>query len=131
MKRLELKRISTNTEVTLGVLIDVGTGLPLMVTLELPDRGNQRSISCIPKDIYKVGLHSSDRYKNVFILDDVPGRSGILIHVGNTVSDVEGCILVGESYGVLGGKPAVLNSRKSFKILSDYVDGKGFELLIS
>lgn len=46
-------------------------------------------------------------------LINVPGFDGILIHIGNTARDSEGCILVGENREV--GK--VLNSTATFKRL--------------
>lgn len=48
-------------------------------------------------------------------LIDVPGYSGILIHIGNYPKDTEGCILVGENKQ----KGAVLNSTVTFKKLYD------------
>jgi len=131
MKRLELKRISDSLLCTMGVLLDTQTGLPLMVTLELPDLDNQQRISCAKPGIYRVVPYSSEKYKSAFHIQDVPGRSKILIHTGNTVSDIKGCVLVGANYGTYKGKPAVLSSRASLSILKEYVDGEEFELLIT
>ena len=44
---------------------------------------------------------------------DVPFFDGVLIHVGNTAADTDGCILVGENKV----KGQVVNSRETFKRL--------------
>jgi hypothetical protein len=131
MKRFELKRISSSHKVTTGALIDLSTGLPVMVTLELPDRNNQRSISCIPKGAYLCNPYSSKKHKDVYQVMDVSGRAYILIHIGNTVKDIEGCILVGSEFGELKGVPAVLESRKAFNRLQSSVGKESFELVIT
>ena len=53
---------------------------------------------------------------------DVPDRSLILFHAGNTISDSRGCILLGERVGALGEKRAVLNSREAVKKFMDTLD---------
>ncbi len=68
-------------------------------TIELPDKGNKREISCIPEGIYNVIKIKHEKFGNCFWVLDVPGRSGILIHIGNYTAgkktDTEGCILPG------------------------------------
>lgn len=64
-------------------------------TLELPWRSNDKNISCIPEGSYSVIKATSPRFGNVFYFRDVPARSGILIHAGNSVADTRGCVLVG------------------------------------
>ena len=68
-------------------------------TLELPYLDNQRSISCIPEGEYKVRLRtareSSTRDYLHLLVQDVPARSYILVHIGNFPKDTRGCILVG------------------------------------
>ena len=70
-------------------------------TLELPYLDNQRSISCIPEGEYKVRLRtakeSSSREYLHLLVQDVKGRSYILVHIGNFPKDTKGCILVGQS----------------------------------
>ena len=70
-------------------------------TLELPYLDNQRSISCIPEGEYKVRLRtakeSSSRDYLHLLVQDVEGRSYILVHIGNFPKDTKGCILVGQS----------------------------------
>lgn len=82
---------------TLGQL-DVfnGDGLVETVyTLELPDKGNKRRISCIPKGKYKLKKHYSPKFGKCFWIQDVPGRSEILIHPANYTRQLLGCIAVG------------------------------------
>lgn len=67
--------------------------------IELPDNGNRRDVSCIPKGVYDiVKFNSPTRGMCIYVLN-VPGRDNILIHKGNYVSerrvDSKGCILPG------------------------------------
>ena len=70
-------------------------------TLENPWLDNQKNISCIPKGEYKVRLRtareSATRDYLHMLVKDVPNRSYILFHRGNTAKDTQGCILVGQS----------------------------------
>jgi len=66
-------------------------------TLELPWRDNAEDISCIPPGTYKAKITYSNKFKrDLPELLDVPGRSKVRIHAGNTTRDTLGCILVGE-----------------------------------
>lgn len=52
----------------------------------------------IPPGYYRVHPYDSPRFKRkVLLLEDVPGRSGIEIHMGNFETHTKGCILVGKS----------------------------------
>ena len=70
-------------------------------TLELPYVNNERSVSCIPEGEYKVRLRlareSATRNYLHLLVQEVPSRSYILFHRGNTAKDTRGCILVGQS----------------------------------
>ncbi|MDE2233673.1 MAG: hypothetical protein KGJ90_06250 [Patescibacteria group bacterium] len=78
---------------------------------------NQPKISCIPKGSYQVTRYNSPSKGEDFLLHDVPDRSMIELHVGNTVDNTEGCILVGRVYGILDGKRAVLHSIPTLQTL--------------
>lgn len=90
---------------------------PLCLTLEDPWNNNKVGISCIPEGTYKVSKHTGLKYKDVWILHDVPGRTAILIHSGNTIDDTRGCILVGNSFGKVKGMPAILDSQSTLNML--------------
>lgn len=69
------------------------SGKFLCHTIELPWRGNQRSISCIPEGSYEVAPRYSQKFKNHLILKNVPGRSLILFHpANNALKELRGCI---------------------------------------
>jgi len=110
-----LKRIAENEHGTFGVLIK--DNIPLCVTLEDIWAYNKPNISCIPIGDYKVEKYSGTKYKDVWIVKNVPNRSYILIHSGNLDDDTEGCLLCAQHYGKLGKDFGILESKKVFDML--------------
>jgi hypothetical protein len=86
----------------------------LAQTLELPYLENQRNVSSIPFGDYSVRPRTSQKFKDHFIVDNVPGRGGILFHVGNYPRNTQGCVLVGSTKG----KDFVGNSRNTMNKLN-------------
>ena len=98
--------------------------------VELPWLSNQPNESCIPAGIYSIEPYQSDNHGDVFILknhnlgvghfkgDSV--RFGILIHVANFPSEIDGCIGPGlkEHPSVWG----VASSRKAMSMLTKLID---------
>lgn len=132
---LTLKRIARKETYTIGKLyID---GVYFCDTIEDKDRGLSQSrpvaenlklkragVTAIPTGRYMVTLSiQSPRFSKKsqyafckgFLprLLNVPAFDGVLIHIGNTAKDSEGCILVGKNKEV--GK--VLDSTATFKNL--------------
>jgi hypothetical protein len=102
-------------------------------TLEPPWRDNQRNISCIPSEVYQCRFmrrSSSGKYRNVYHIQRVQGRSGILIHNGNVVDHTKGCLILGTRRGFLYGQRAVLNSRTAMNRLARILNNNDFNLMI-
>lgn len=113
MKRLRLVRVSEYNGATMGVLcID---DMPEFVTLEEAWRDNERKISCIPVGRYKIKPRNSPSRGRVYEVVNVPERSHILIHAGNTHKDTEGCILLGMQFGSIENESAILASRSAMQ----------------
>lgn len=67
--------------------------------------------TAIPRGRYQVIINHSQRFKRELpLLLNVQGFTGVRIHPGNTAEDTEGCILVGEKKG----DECVLESRTAF-----------------
>lgn len=96
--KLNLIRFKKDEKVTLGMLYL--NQKFFCFTLELPWKDNQENISCIPDGEYPVSRRQSPKFGPCFAVDGVKSRSDILIHVGNTVEDSHGCILVGNGVDV-------------------------------
>lgn len=109
--RLSLKRILTTKEAIIGELsID---GVFECFTLEHP-------VFLIDKGSYSVSLYKSPaRGYQVPLLEGVPGRSYIEVHIGNTKKDTQGCILVGTSHDAYSN---LKNSRVAFSNLLKHLD---------
>jgi hypothetical protein len=99
-------------------------------TLEPPWYNNQENISCIPAGRYQIMPYRSPHFGLVYKIINVPDRTDILIHKGNTLSDTEGCLTVGSKLGTLGSNPAVLQSKIAFDNLIDTLDNKCHDLVI-
>jgi hypothetical protein len=103
-------------------------------TLERTWNNNLPNISCIPKGTYICKYTFSPKFlKYTYELQNVKGRSGIRIHSGNYFFDIQGCILLGDSYSDINkdGKVDVLNSRATIKTLEDLLEKEPFTLIIS
>lgn len=121
---LKLERIWCGPEATVGTLyID---GVQFCYTLEDCVRENGKSVNswkiagktAIPTGAYNVIVTPSQRFKrDLPLLENVPGFSGIRIHPGNTAADTEGCILVGKGHSTR----TVTDSRAAFNDLFDKI----------
>jgi hypothetical protein len=96
---LVLKRFSFTDDGVLGVLIC--GNYPICMTLEEEWKNNQKNISSIPVGSYLCRRVNTPKHGDTFKVMDVPDRSDILFHSGNTEADTEGCILVGKEFGYI------------------------------
>ena len=86
--------------------------------------GSDTAIQAGTYEIKPSTYHGESGYYEVM---NVPGRSGIIIHAGNTGEDTEGCLLPGESgsYNPATNEYTVSNSRKTLNSLTDFLDKYG------
>lgn len=107
-----------------NTLEDTDRGLTSSMTKQEIDTIKIKGKTAIPTGKYTITLDtisprfsSSSLYKSIDgklpRLLNVPGFEGILIHIGNTSKDTDGCILVG--YNKIKGQ--VLNSKDTFSDL--------------
>lgn len=83
--------------------------------------------TAIPAGRYRVVVTYSNRFqRDLPLLVDVPGFTGIRIHSGNTAKDTQGCIMPGLAYGVGG----VVQSRAAFDNLFDRIKAADGEVWI-
>jgi hypothetical protein len=119
--KLKVTRIGEYQDATFGVL--TANGRPVCVTLEDKWRNNERMVSCIPSGHYKLVKHQSLKFGECYKVQDVPGRSDILIHAGNSDADTHGCILLGTSYGLIGPKAIIVASRAAMSSFMQLMNG--------
>ena len=111
-----LRRYYLDERVTLGELMLRSDRLTISRTLELPWLQNMKDVSCVRDGTYEWNMFKSSKFGYSFRIEGVPDRSGILIHSGNTVDDISGCILVGEHH-LFDDEWQVTNSRSSVHFL--------------
>lgn len=119
--KLILTRIDYGAKGTYGFLSIEGEP-PRFVTLELPWKDNQRQVSCIPKGTYQLKRKYSPRFQRVWEVKDVPGRSDILIHRGNFIHEIQGCILLGRGILPIDPKNDVRGISNSKLAIADFMD---------
>lgn len=94
-------------------------------SLELPWLDNQPNISCISAGIYPFSMVKTRKpiggRSHLYLVHDVPGRTGILAHAGTFAGDkskgfktsVLGCLLLGYRTGLLKGQRAIFDTRRA------------------
>ena len=118
--QLVLERDTFTKDTTLGKLYFNGEFL--CHTLENSYKENNRNTSSIPTGLYDVRVRTgaeSGNFKYVHLLvEEVPKRSFILLHVGNTHKDTSGCILTGMDRV---GDEMITNSLKAHTLLMNII----------
>lgn len=120
MNLLTLQRVEYGEQGTQGTLT-LPDGWDCR-TIELPWRANAVGESCVPEGVYRMKMRrsgvvertSGGQFLRGWEITGVPGRTYIMIHVGNTIRDLAGCVAVGGIRGEHRGLPAVLGSHKTF-----------------
>jgi hypothetical protein len=121
-----VKRVAILEEGAFGVMLMLGT--PFAVTLERTFDDGQPVIPA-GRYVCKRSYFYGGGYETYEI--SVPGHSRVLFHKGNTEVDSAGCILIAESFGVLGGEAGILDSRGGFSEFVSRVNGVGeFQLSV-
>ena len=131
---LKLFRTAYLPSCTLGELF---AGPLHLYTIERPWIPNPKGAgglpreSCVPDGSYNLLPHDSVRFPGTYALlshplgvyqDSLPagqlwGRTAILIHKGNVVTDVIGCIAIGAKNGFVNNQFCVLESGKALESL--------------
>lgn len=115
---LKIERKYAGADCTSGYLSINGSAQ--MYALEKPWKNNKPLISSIPPGTYHGNLRYDHADQWRIELADVPDRSNVQIHIGNTTTDSLGCILVGSEIdakslcAVSGSKAAYAKLRKAF-----------------
>lgn len=125
MRTLSLRRIEATDLAMFGTLADE-ENKSFGVTLEPPWRDNERDVSCIPAGTYtavRFPAGEGKRPYDVFKLIGVPDRDDTEIHIGNTIADTEGCVLLGSNYGVVNGQHGITGSQAAFRRFMDALRG--------
>lgn len=119
-----------------GALLDPDR-LPFCVTLEDPynfeTAEQEGSQSAIRTGRYVCKAILSPKFGNTFQVMDVPGRTAILIHAGNTsnnaaggkLDDTRGCVLLANSFGDVDGQPGVIGSKDALNKFLTRLDREG------
>lgn len=109
-------------------------------TVERPWVNNTPRESCIPDGIYDMQWYNSPKFGQTWALlgetvslfpESGKRRAAILIHAGNTMDDLLGCIALGATLGNVNGKWAVLNSGVTTRAFLAATKGKQLQLHIT
>ena len=138
--KLVLRRRNYRLDGVFGELTDdLGNHICFTLERSYADLDAKEGLSPkVPPGNYKCvkGMHrlpSMTQDFETFEVMGVPGRWGILFHVGNYNEDSDGCILLGEGLGNrLKNGVMLTNSKKAFtKFMTLLKDVDTFELLVT
>ncbi len=130
-----LERFAYSPMGTFGKLI---VGDLTLYCVEQPWRNNEPGRSCIPEGDYILEPHRSQKYPHTWAMvgetvshypEAGKPRSACLLHVGNTMEDVTGCIAPGTSLNENAW--GVVSSRKAMEALREEMKAEALVLKIT
>jgi len=134
MNVVNILRGETSDEGTFGLLTTANFHCH---TGELAWNNNEKDKSCIPAGTYQCVWHLSPSKGWVYMVQNVPNRENVLIHVANYCgtapkykSDLLGCIGLGLGFGQLIGQKAITSSGLAFNQFNDLMNQQPFTLNI-
>jgi hypothetical protein len=99
MKSVISRRYRPNETTGKWIVFDQDDKVLELVSIELPDRGNQKNCSCIPEGIYPLKKITRPNGDPAFLVENVPNRDAIEVHIANFAAgqkiDLKGCIAPG------------------------------------
>ncbi len=135
--KVKVNRLDKDDVQSLGMLTVLNTETKKVIfhckTLELPDKNNANNISCIPEGIYRCEMTYSPAFKkNLYLIQNVSGRSGVRIHSANYVTQLRGCIALGATHKDINadGTTDLTHSGNTMKEFEHLMENKPFMLEI-
>ena len=87
---IELQRLYRDTWTDGLIFIK---GILLCRSIELRWANNERNVSCVSEGVYPVAIIQHPKFGECLLVNNVNGRSGILVHVANDAQkELRGCI---------------------------------------
>ena len=132
MRQVFVYRDPSDSLGTFGKLV---AGMFSCYTAEPNWHDGKRNISCIKSATCLCQIVDSPKYGKVYGIA-AEGREHILIHWGNFAADpplksnTEGCLMLGNAIGEIGGQKALLNSKDAFRRFMDEMGNEPFTLTI-
>jgi hypothetical protein len=111
--RIEIQRKYSGTDCVSGYLLV--NDKAVCYVLEKPWLGNLPEISAIPPGTYNANIRTDGTKGWRIELSNVPDRTNVQIHVGNTTADSRGCMLPGKS--IDNSLCKVTNSKEAMELL--------------
>lgn len=128
MKKVTLQRITKTSTGTFGLMM---YGSLKWFSGERPWLNNQHGISCIPTGTYTCRWTYFPRAKKFdYMVLNVPNRTGIFIHSANFPAQVEGCIFLGKTTGMMDGQRGVFVSFPAIREFNEALNKEDFQLEI-
>jgi hypothetical protein len=115
MKTVQIKIVSIIEQGCFGVLLI--NNIPICVTLwPTFDKNEYGDFGMVlnPGNTYHCHLDYYHKVGYVTYEIEVSGHDRVLFHIGNLEKNSLGCCLVGEEFGFMNGKPAILSSGRAF-----------------
>lgn len=92
MRNIILRRTFKSNKGTLGIFII--DDIPLFLSLE--------PAACVEAGSYQCDIYDSPKKKTiVYLLKNVPNKTYVEIHVGNSIEDTTACILIGRGFSMI------------------------------